>query len=100
MSQSDPTVKRINAETWYEMTQYEEQLEEMVKEMRTLLGTALMDHRGVADYWKKDTKKALDASKLLLTTKKVAARIEGEDEVSGTHPFRYKNTARVEGIDK
>ena len=65
------------------MTTYEEQLEEMVNEMRTLLGTALMDHRGIADYWRKDTRKALDRSTRLLITHAITARVTNTEPSDG-----------------
>ena len=60
------------------MTDYTEQLEEMVEEMRTLLGVALMDHRGAAVYWKRDTRKALDKSMTLITTHAITARVTSD----------------------
>jgi len=57
------------------MTDYTENLEETVKELRTLLGLALMDCPRLSDYRQRDIRGALARSEMLLTTHAITARV-------------------------
>ncbi len=65
------------------MTDYTEQLEEMVKEMRLLLGLALMELPSSREALRRDTKKALDRSQTLLTTHAITARVTNTEPSDG-----------------